>query len=55
MSKKWDLEHRDFHRDYQREYQKKIYNMTPKLKAHKQKYYLYKKVAALFRNILLEE
>jgi hypothetical protein len=54
MTKKWDLEHRDFHRVYQREYQRKIYKMTPTLKMKKQKYYAYKKISVIFRNILLE-
>jgi len=54
MTKKWDLEHRDFLRQYQREYQKKIYKMTPALKCRKQKYYAFKKISVIFRNILLE-
>ena len=50
MTKKWDLEHRDFLRQYQREYQKKIYKMTPTLKSRKQKYYAFKKISVIFRN-----
>ena len=43
--------YREYQRNYQREYGKNHYKYN---KEHKKKYYLYKQISAVFRNILLE-
>ena len=43
--------YREYQREYQREYGRENYKYN---KEHKKKYYLFKKISVVFRNILLE-